>query len=353
MSPKAPPKAPPRLDDEIRDLYRGPLGAFTPQRQALAKRLKQARDDREAEVKQLPKPPLSAWAVNQLFAQEPQAMAALVGAGERARAAQRKVVAGGDAAALCQAIESARAEAQRLTERGVEILTAAERAPGEAIVERLRADLESLAFNPATAPVAARGWLDGDLEAPGFEVLAGLQLAAAAGRPAPKPPQPAASRSRPAESKPQPAAPKPQPAASRQPSPARPARSATVHQFEEGKRASADRRERAAQAEAERREQIAEAKAALKRAEAAVEERRREAERLERTVEQAADIAAAAEKRAAQVAQRAAEAAQEATRTAERAEAARRAAEEAQERIAAAEAAATQALQALTRAERR
>jgi hypothetical protein len=83
---------PPRsvgIDDEIRALYLGPFAEFTPARNALAKRLKTEGSPREAEVKQLQKPSLSAWAVDQLFAQEARTMAAFIGAGERARAAQR------------------------------------------------------------------------------------------------------------------------------------------------------------------------------------------------------------------------------------------------------------------------
>ncbi len=322
----------PRLDDEIRDLYRGPLGAFTAGRQALAKRLRQAKDPRAAEVGKLRKPPLSVWAVNRLLAEEPQACAALVGTGERARAAQRKVMAGGDAGALRQAIESARAEIARLTERGAEILTAAERAPGEAIVERLRADLESLAFNPAAAAAAERGWLDDDLEPPGFEVLMGLQLAAASGRPAAagpravKPPAKAPAREAPKKG------PREAP-----PPPAR--KPATVHPFEEGRRAAA------ARAEAERRELRERAKAELQGAEAEASVRRREAEREERAAEQA-------ERRAADSRQRADEAARRADQDRERAETARRAAAEARERASRAEKAVEKARGELERSER-
>jgi hypothetical protein len=271
------PSRAPKLDDEVRDLYQGPLGEFTAGRQALAKRLRQAEDARAAEVAGLPKPPLSAWAVNRLFAGEPKGVAALVGAGERARAAQRKVVAKGDPAALRQAIEAARAEVERLTARGAAILTEAERAPGEAIVERLRKNLEALAFNPATAPVAERGWLDEDLEPPGFEVLAGLQLAAAGGRPVP--------------------AAKAPPAAAKAPAAKATGKKATVHGFEEGRRAAVARRERAAQEEAERRERareavarrerIDQAKTELRRAETEVDARRRESDRADRAAEEA------------------------------------------------------------------
>ncbi len=267
----------PKLDDEVRDLYQGPLGDFTAGRQALAKRLRQAGDARAAEVAGLPKPPLSAWAVNRLFAHEPKGVATLVGAGERARAAQRKVVAKGDPAALRQAIEAARAEVERLTGRGTAILTEADRAPGEAIVERLRTNLEALAFNPAAAPVAERGWLDVDLEPPGFEVLAGLQLAAAGGRAS------AAAKAPPAAAKASPAK--------------ATGKKATVHGFEEGRRAAVARRERAAKEETERRERareavarrerIDQAKTELRRAEAEADTRRRDSERADRAAEEA------------------------------------------------------------------
>jgi hypothetical protein len=150
---------PPPLDDEIRGLYHGALAEFTAARGALAKRLRRAGDRRAGAVGELRKPPPSAWAVNRLFAGEPRAMTALVGAGERARAAQRRVGKGGDAAALRDLVATIRGETDRLTGRGVEILSATERAPGEAIVERLRINLQALALDPATAPVAARGFL--------------------------------------------------------------------------------------------------------------------------------------------------------------------------------------------------
>ena len=74
------------VDDEIRELYQGPLAGFVAARQALAKKLKGAGDERAAEVRELRKPSLSAWAVNALFAAEPKAMAELIGAGGKARA---------------------------------------------------------------------------------------------------------------------------------------------------------------------------------------------------------------------------------------------------------------------------
>jgi hypothetical protein len=166
------------LDDEIRALYAGPLDAFVGARQALAKRLKEAGDTREAEVRGLRKPSVSAWAVNDLFARQPHEVAALLGAGERARTVQRPAPAGGDGKPLREWIAAVRAALPRLVALGSQALAATGRAPGEAIVERLRNNLEALALDSAQSAIAARRWLDEDLPRPGFEVMAALQLAA-------------------------------------------------------------------------------------------------------------------------------------------------------------------------------
>jgi len=167
------------LDDDLRALYRGPLADFVGARQALAKRLKAAGDTRESEVRELRKPPASAWAVNLLFGAEPREMAALLGAGERVRAVQRHAAAGGDGAPLRDAIAAVRAALPRLVALGGKLLAAQGRAPADAIVERMRINLEALALDPTHAAIAARGWLDEDLPRPGFEAMAALQLAAA------------------------------------------------------------------------------------------------------------------------------------------------------------------------------
>lgn len=312
------------VDDEIRALYQGPFAEFVAARNALAKRLKKDGDPREAAVKELKKPSLSAWGVDQLFAREARAMAAFVGAGERARAAQRKAVAGGDSRPLRDLLATIRGEVARLTTRGVELIAETEKAPGEAIVERLRTNLEALALDPEAGPLAARGWLDEDLEPPGFEVMAALQVAASRGATLSRPrgtSGPAAPAGR-ARSAPAPApspsrapakeAPSPTPGAGGKrvaPAAARPL--ATVHRFDTAKSAADARRERADRDRLERerlarRERLA---AEVARAEREARDRRTAADRAEvdaadaerRAVEararaqKAGDLAAAAE----------------------------------------------------------
>ena len=185
-----------KLDTEIQGLYGLPLQEFTASRNALVKRLKKevAKDDAE-QVASLPKPTVSAWAVNHLFTVEPERMEELLAAGEKARKALREILSGGDPGALRDAIQEARDLANDLRDRAVEALSAEGSRPGAAIVERIATNLQSLAFSPVAEPVLERGWLDVDLPPVGFEVLAGLQLAAmpvrpkkeAPAKPAPKP----------------------------------------------------------------------------------------------------------------------------------------------------------------------
>jgi len=255
------------LAAELRALYQGELADFTPARDALAKRLKASGDARHAEVKALRKPSLSAWAVNRLFGVEARAMAALVGAGERARVAQARAATAKDAAALRTALDAIRDETAKLLARGRELLSDGGKPPGDAILERLRWNLDALALEPGTAPLAARGWLDEDLAPPDFTVLAALQVAAQGAKPV-RAPAPAPPSAKPGS------------------------RGATVHSFDRGRLALEERRRR------EGEERRARARDALARAEREAEARRAEATSAAATSEAAAKEAAAAQERA-------------------------------------------------------
>jgi DNA repair exonuclease SbcCD ATPase subunit len=179
-----------KLDTEIQRLYGLPFGEFTAARNTLAKELKKQGDkDAAEEVASLPKPTVSAWAVNHLFTTDSERMEELLASGERARKALRAILSGGDPGALRDAIQEARDLANELRDRAAEAITEETRKPGAAIVDRIATNLQSLAFSPAAEPVIERGWMDVDLPPPGFEVLAGLQLAGLPKRAA-RPPKP-------------------------------------------------------------------------------------------------------------------------------------------------------------------
>jgi len=167
------------LDAEIASLYSLPLAEFTPARNALSARLRREGNREASErVKGLAKPTVSAWAVNVLFRDEAETMDALLAAGAAARDALGQSLQEGAAESLRKAIQEEREHRDALRRSAETVLTKAGGAPGRPIVDRVGVNLEALALNPAAAEAVERRWLDRDLDPPGFEVMAGLQLGA-------------------------------------------------------------------------------------------------------------------------------------------------------------------------------
>lgn len=79
-----------RLDTEIDRLYQLPLDEFTAARNALAK----ASGKDATEVRQLAKPPLAAWAINQLYWKKPDIYEALTKASLALRQTHKTILAG-------------------------------------------------------------------------------------------------------------------------------------------------------------------------------------------------------------------------------------------------------------------
>src|SRR5438105_2786028 len=83
------------IEDELNALFALPLADFTGARNALAARLKKDKRADDAErVKALGKPPVSVWAVNQLYWKHREAFNRLLATGERFRKAQASQLAG-------------------------------------------------------------------------------------------------------------------------------------------------------------------------------------------------------------------------------------------------------------------
>lgn len=292
-------------------MYTLPLGEFTPERNALAKRLqKEGNGDAANEVKALPKASVSAWVVNQLFAREEDRMAALLAAGEQARSALQHTLTVGDAEVLREALQEQRELRDDLRHRAAEILSE-DRTPSQAILDRVTVNLDALALSPAAAEEAARGWLDRDLEPPGFEVLAGLQFAA--GRPDRRGlrlvPQPAA--------KPAPAAERPAIRSTERPA-AKPAAPKAAPDKPDKKAAEAERRRKAEETAREREE--ARLRERVERAQEKVDRLAAEADTLRRELERAEREVAEAERAVQEAARRAALAHEDADRVRRRAE---------------------------------
>jgi hypothetical protein len=154
-----------RLDTEIDRLYQLPPDEFTAARNALAK---DAGADR-AEIRALVKPPIGAWAVNQVYWKQRDIYDALIGASTELRKAHKAILAGRAAdirevgKAHDNAVESALKAALAILREHGHPATDATR---QAIMTTLRA-------LPGDEPA---GRLSRTLQPGGFEMLAGLSL---------------------------------------------------------------------------------------------------------------------------------------------------------------------------------
>ena len=172
------------LDAALAALYQLPLEQFVATRDQLARRLRAAGDRATArQIAGLRRPPVSAWAVNQLAHAAPNAVAELLAAGAALRQAQQDALAGqpGAARQLRTATAHQRAAITRLSSRAETLLVRAGHAASDATLARLAATLQAAATgDEATRAALAQGRLPGDLDPAGF----GLDLALAPAEPA-------------------------------------------------------------------------------------------------------------------------------------------------------------------------
>jgi hypothetical protein len=229
-------------DARVDQLYQLPLDQFTGARNTLAKELKQPA------IKDLEKPSLAAWAVNQLFWKQRRTYDRLTDTGERLRAEHRKLLTG--KSADIRTAEQAHRETVRAALDTIKsVLNEAGHATTEATLNAVQETLEAL---PSDDPP---GRLVKPLKPRGFEALAGIKPQASGARPH-------ASGARPQDSgRPQASDDRPRASAA---SPLKLVKSATDQKRE---REDAKRRERE---ERERRERRKEAEKELKAAEAAM-----------------------------------------------------------------------------------
>lgn len=146
-------------DDAFFALYRANFADFVAERKRLSAELKAAGDkDGAARLAKLARPPVSAWAVNQLWWAERDAFEALIRA-----AAQVKV---GDR----EASKHHRDALSNLRERAARLLQEAGNAATESTLRRVTTTLSAIAAIGGFAPDPA-GALSSDRDPPGFEAL--------------------------------------------------------------------------------------------------------------------------------------------------------------------------------------
>lgn len=180
------------IDQRIDGLYAGELDRFTPDRDALAKELSSAGDKEGGRrVKALRKPVVSAWALNVLAHEDPEAIGELLELGGRLRDAQRRAISGGDVEPLREATDERRRLVSELAGKTSVILErsgSASAANGDAVVTTL----EAAAAEEEAGDLLRSGRLVKPLRPPssfggeGLRVLEGGRQAAAPARPDPR-----------------------------------------------------------------------------------------------------------------------------------------------------------------------
>ncbi len=155
---------------DLTDLYHGPLGEFIARRRRLIAETRGADPAAAAAIESLRKPPLSAWAIDQLAIDQQDLLVELLAAGADTRAAHQLV---GDPVATREDLLLATGRLRDAVEQAARaadtVLEAAGRSGGEDVARRIRTTLQSAATGTGADRLALwRGTLDHDVEPSGF-----------------------------------------------------------------------------------------------------------------------------------------------------------------------------------------
>jgi hypothetical protein len=146
------------IEPHIDRLYALPLDEFVKARDELARSLRSAgRRDDATTVKGLRKPTVGAWALNQAVRTRRDDLRELLEAGEELRAAQERLLAGGDRAELRKATERERKLVSRLADAAVAI--GGEAGRSDTLEPRLQATLHAAALDEGVREELAAGRL--------------------------------------------------------------------------------------------------------------------------------------------------------------------------------------------------
>jgi len=174
------------LHKDLDALFKLPLAEFTGARNTLAAGLKKSgRGDDAARVKGLAKPPISAWAVNQLYWNHRASFDRLIASGERFHAAQSS----GKVAEMRTALGARREALMLLSDLATSLLQEADHNPSLDIIRRVTSTLEAMSAYASRSDAPRAGRLTHDVDPPGFESF-GSFVPAPGLRKIPPPPPP-------------------------------------------------------------------------------------------------------------------------------------------------------------------
>jgi hypothetical protein len=154
-------------DNQIDRLYQLPLDEFTAARNALAK------ESKHPAIKDLEKPNIAAWAVNQLYWQHRAVYDRVVKAAERLRAEHRKLLSG-KSSDIREAEKEHRNAVREAADRVKQLLKAGTHAASDQTLNAVQETLEALPADDAA------GRLTRPLRPMGFEALAGVSISPSA-----------------------------------------------------------------------------------------------------------------------------------------------------------------------------
>jgi DNA repair exonuclease SbcCD ATPase subunit len=162
------------LEEDMDSLFKLPLAEFTGARNELAARLKrEGRADDSSLVKKLPKPSISAWAVNQLHWNHREAFDRLLATGQRFRQSQT----GHTAARMVDlrgSLDARREALSQLSDLATELLREAGHNPTPDTIHRITTTLEALSAHATLSGGPTPGRLTEDVDPPSFASLASL-----------------------------------------------------------------------------------------------------------------------------------------------------------------------------------
>jgi hypothetical protein len=155
-------------DERVDALYALPLGEFVAARNALAKELS------DADVRKLPKPTATAWALNQLARRAPDEVEALLEAGRRIAETQDGAVRGRGSEPFREAVQAERQAINPLLARARKLVR------GETQVAKIAEGLRAAAGNPEVGEQLRLGRLSVEPTAAGFENVGEVEVDEAA-----------------------------------------------------------------------------------------------------------------------------------------------------------------------------
>jgi hypothetical protein len=156
------------MADAIDRLYELPLDEFTAARNALAK------ETGDASVKQLKKPSVPAWAVNQLARRREVDLRRLLRAGEKLEEAQKEALRGGSQSAFERARSDERDAVRLLRTAAAEVLRDGGHPASDQSLERIAQTLRAGAATEEGRAALRTGRLTDDIEPQGFDAFAAM-----------------------------------------------------------------------------------------------------------------------------------------------------------------------------------